>query len=627
MISRLEMMRISSRLLLGFGSLLLLVTVISALSIWSGLNAKREIADVSRLAGDQTLTQRVEKRLFEGRMQTWMALATGDASHWNQADAAFKIAQDQLNALVARTEDPTRLQQAKQVGSLLSDYQRTAADLKHFGGANAALATPEAQAARDQALKAGAAVADLGETLAKQYEDAAEAQVRSADAKAALTVTITAVLAAISLGAGALLAMLVARSINRPVTALTSAMKALAAGDLNAEIPAGRGRDEISEMARTVAVFKQAGLDKVRLEQEAEAERSRVEEERRRNALASEDRAIQLNGVVESLALGLDRLSTGDLTYRLSDAFPAEYEKLRTDFNGAIAKLDSTVGVIVNTTYGIQSGSGEISEAAQDLSKRTEQQAASLEETAAALDEITATVKRTADGATHATAQARKAREDGERSGDVVRDAVSAMSAIAKSAEEIGQIIGVIDEIAFQTNLLALNAGVEAARAGDAGKGFAVVASEVRGLAQRSADAAKEIKALIAASSGEVQQGVKLVGQAGDALERIISQIVEINGVIQGISASTHEQATALAQVNTAVNHMDQMTQQNAAMVEQSTAASRGLAAESVNLARLISGFRTGQGAKGDGHGAASRASASATRPSGASTAGGRAAA
>jgi methyl-accepting chemotaxis protein len=607
MIGRLEMMRVSSRLLLGFGSLLLLVAVISALSIGSGLNAKTEIGNVARLTGDQTLTERVEKRLFEGRMQIWMALASGDASHWTQADAAFKIAHDQLDELVAQTQDPTRLQQAKQLASLISNYQQTAADLKRFGGANAALATQEAQDSRDRALKAGAAVADLGEALAKQYQDAAAAQVRSADANAAMTVTITAILAAISLAAGALLAMLVARSINRPVKALTSAMKALAAGDLHAEIPAARGRDEISEMARTVAVFKQAGLDKVRFEQEAEAERSRVEDERRRNALASEDRARQQSAVVESLALGLERLSTGDLTYRLQDAFPADYEKLRTDFNAAIAKLDSTVGVIVNTTYGIQSGSGEISEAAEDLSKRTEQQAASLEETAAALDEITATVKRTAEGASQATEQARKARADGERSSEVVRDAVSAMSAIAKSAEEIGQIIGVIDEIAFQTNLLALNAGVEAARAGDAGKGFAVVASEVRGLAQRSADAAKEIKALISSSSSEVRQGVQLVGQAGDALDRIITQVVEINGVIQGISASTHEQATALAQVNTAVNQMDQMTQQNAAMVEQSTAASRGLAAESVNLARLISGFRTGQGAS------ASRASA-ATR-------------
>jgi methyl-accepting chemotaxis protein len=260
--------------------------------------------------------------------------------------------------------------------------------------------------------------------------------------------------------------------------------------------------------------------------------------------------------------------------------------------------LQQTMNVIAANVQGIRGGGEEISTPADDLSRRTEQQAASLEETAAALDEITATVRRTAEGANEANVVVGTAKTDAEHSGQVVRQAVDAMSAIEKSSSQIGQIIGVIDEIAFQTNLLALNAGVEAARAGDAGRGFAVVASEVRALAQRSADAAKEIKALISASSQHVSSGVGLVGETGKALERIVKQVAQINTLVTEISASAQEQATGLAQVNTAVNQMDQVTQQNAAMVEQSTAASHSLAQEAQELAQLVARFKTGSEAQ-----------------------------
>jgi len=253
--------------------------------------------------------------------------------------------------------------------------------------------------------------------------------------------------------------------------------------------------------------------------------------------------------------------------------------------------------VIHEGTVGIQTGSSEISQAADDLSRRTEQQAAALEQTAAALDQITATVRKTADGATHAREVVGTAKNDATRSGEIVHGAVSAMNEIEASAKQISQIIGVIDEIAFQTNLLALNAGVEAARAGEAGRGFAVVAQEVRALAQRSAEAAKEIKSLITASTNQVDQGVQLVGQAGKALERIVSQVAEINTVVIEIAASAQEQSTGLAQVNTAINQMDQVTQQNAAMVEESTAASHSLQHEANDLARLLGRFQlTGSG-------------------------------
>jgi methyl-accepting chemotaxis protein len=254
---------------------------------------------------------------------------------------------------------------------------------------------------------------------------------------------------------------------------------------------------------------------------------------------------------------------------------------------------------VTGSTAAIQSGTREISTASDDLSRRTEQQAASLEETAAALDEITATVKKSAEGATHAREVVAVADGDAKKSAIVVREAVEAMDAIAKSASQISQIIGVIDEIAFQTNLLALNAGVEAARAGDAGRGFAVVASEVRALAQRSAEAAKEIKGLISTSTTQVDHGVRLVAETGKSLERIMSQVAEINEVVGEIAAGAKEQATALQEVNTAINQMDQATQQNAAMVEQSTAASHSLSQETTQLSGLIGQFQVGR-AKGD---------------------------
>ncbi len=256
---------------------------------------------------------------------------------------------------------------------------------------------------------------------------------------------------------------------------------------------------------------------------------------------------------------------------------------------------EAGVWVIAETTDEIKSGTGEIAQASDDLSRRTEQQAASLEETAAALDEITATVKKSAEGAGHARSVVETANDDARKSAVVVRQAVEAMDAIARSAQQIGQIIGTIDEIAFQTNLLALNAGVEAARAGDAGRGFAVVASEVRALAQRSAEAAKEIESLILTSRSEVDHGVQLVGEAGDSLERIMAQVAEINMIITEISTGAGEQATSLAEVNTAINQMDQVTQKNAAMVEESTAASRTLSQDSEQLASLVGRFQIGR--------------------------------
>ncbi len=398
----------------------------------------------------------------------------------------------------------------------------------------------------------------------------------------------------ISAAMAAAVGWLLTRSVAAPVKVLTAAMGRLANGDLNTEVTGRDRADEIGAMSKAVQVFKEAGVENVRLETEATASRAAAEAERARNEAERAVAAKQQALVVESVATGLSKLSEGDLMFRLNSAFAAEYESLRSDFNGAMDKLQETMKVISANTQGIRGGGDEISKAADDLSRRTEQQAASLEETAAALDEITATVRKTAEGANEARDVVSTAKGDAEHSGEVVRKAVTAMSEIETSSRQIGQIIGVIDEIAFQTNLLALNAGVEAARAGDAGRGFAVVASEVRALAQRSADAAKEIKALISASSQQVASGVALVGETGQALERIVKQVNQINGVVSQIATSAQEQAAGLNQVNTAVNQMDSVTQQNAAMVEESTAASHALAQEAEELARLVGQFKTG---------------------------------
>lgn len=322
-----------------------------------------------------------------------------------------------------------------------------------------------------------------------------------------------------------------------------------------------------------------------------------VEEERATNEKERADRAAEQARVVNVVEGGLDAVAKGDLTARITEVFAGEYEHLRHSFNGAVERLQETLKSVLHTTGAIGSGAGEISQAADDLSKRTEQQAASLEETAAALEEITATVKKTAENAKHASNIVSGAKVAAEDGGKVVESAIGAMSKIEQSSRQITDIIGVMDEIAFQTNLLALNAGVEAARAGDAGKGFAVVASEVRSLAQRSSEAAREIKNLIKMSSEHVGSGVKLVGETGEALKRIVDQVVEINALVGEMAQAAQQQSTGIEEVNAAVTQMDQVTQQNAAMVEQSTAASRNLAVETTGLTELVSYFKVGQDA------------------------------
>ena len=337
----------------------------------------------------------------------------------------------------------------------------------------------------------------------------------------------------------------------------------------------------LDEAGNIIRVMKIANDITAAYEQRAEADRLK------------EKHSAELGTVISALSVGLTSLSEGNLTTEITDNFSDEYAQLKEDFNRAVKNLNSLISTVATGVAQIGTNSTEVAQAADNLSQRTESQAATLEETAAALEQLTASVKSATDGAKKANRVVAAAKDNAEASGEVVQQAVSAMGEIEKSSSQISQIIGVIDDIAFQTNLLALNAGVEAARAGEAGRGFAVVASEVRALAQRSSDAAKEIKTLISESSQQVESGVELVDKAGEALKEILGSVGDIHTLVSEIANSSNEQSIGISEINTAVSQMDQSTQQNAAMVEETTAACHSMSAETDDLVKVVARFKT----------------------------------
>ncbi|HTO31039.1 MAG TPA: methyl-accepting chemotaxis protein [Pararhizobium sp.] len=516
--------------------------------------------------------------------------------------------------------DETETAQLKAIRATLETY---------FGEIRAMVDTAEASpadtaaigVALDKALEAQKTVT----ASVKEYSTYSGNALAEARASALQSSSVALIIAAASAAAcilfGAVVSLLVARrGIAAPVRSLTAAMTRLAEGNLESTGTDAERKDEIGEMARAVDVFRRNALvmrDMKAQEASLQALNSDLQSSISIVVAAAvagdftgrigkdyqNDDLNRFAGSVNELVGSIDHaiaevrrviaaLADADLSQSMDGQFQGAFAELQANVNATMVTLRSTMQNVRGAAGTIKDSSSELSSAANDLSKRTEQQAAALEETAAALDEITATVRTSASRANEARDMVRETKDSAGKSGEIVRSAVSAMGRIEESSSKISQIIGVIDEIAFQTNLLALNAGVEAARAGEAGRGFAVVAQEVRELAQRSANAAKEIKSLISASAVEVEGGVSLVRATGDALVEIEQLVLRVNDHVESIATAAREQATALAEINSSVNHMDQMTQQNAAMVEETTASSETLAEESRQLQALLQRFK-----------------------------------
>ncbi|EJC73902.1 methyl-accepting chemotaxis protein [Rhizobium leguminosarum bv. trifolii WSM2012] len=505
-------------------------------------------------------------------------LAEHKASFREMVDANRALATDEKTKTILAGIEPPLIAYVESATRII--------DLAGQDPAAALKALPEFMA-QFSALETG--MEETGDQITATSDDISK---RSAEVKASVGMILKAILAlAATFAIG--LYFLTRKSVTEPILALSTDMQRLAGGDTAIASTAIGRNDEIGAMASAVEVFRQAAIANKQLEQDAETARLQGEAERiTARKQADEDAAVRLRAATSGLAAGLKRLAAGDLAFQIEEPFAPDFESLRHDFNMSTRQLDQTLSAIAAAIAAIDDGTREIASGAGDLSKRTEQQAASLEETAAALDQITANVSNSSKRTDEARTEATDANRNAAKSSEVVSHAEEAMRRIEASSQQISSIIGVIDEIAFQTNLLALNAGVEAARAGEAGKGFAVVAQEVRELAQRSAKAAKEIKGHIEKSSEEVESGVKLVLDTSQVLSAISHQIARINQHMDAIAVSAREQSTGLTEVNTAVNSMDQVTQQNAAMVEQSTAASGQLAQEAAKLRELVSRFK-----------------------------------
>ncbi|OQP88391.1 hypothetical protein BTR14_02890 [Rhizobium rhizosphaerae] len=407
-----------------------------------------------------------------------------------------------------------------------------------------------------------------------------------ATATAVILVSVTLILAF----AGSL--FMLRRSIVMPTLRLARTMESLAGGDLSAEVEGTTRQDELGVMARALQYFKDRTQEAGALARDAERMRAEADAERQRNLDADTRRAAAMGEATRGLGQALEHLAGGDLSFRLNTPFAPEFEQLRADFNRASEHLGEVIASVSEVATLIDVGTSEINQGSQDLARRTEQQAAALEETAATLGQITSGVSGAAKRLEEARAFTQRASSGATQSSSVVAEAIDAMRRIEESSNQVSSIISVIDEIAFQTNLLALNAGVEAARAGEAGKGFAVVAQEVRDLAQRSAKAAKEIKALIHTSSEQVEGGVRLVNVTGDALTVIGGHIDEINRQMEALAMAAREQSVGLSEINNTVNSMDQVTQKNAALVEESNMASAALAGEAARLRSMVESFR-----------------------------------
>jgi methyl-accepting chemotaxis protein len=601
-----------------FGLAVLILIVQGALGMRSVAQLDAQANNISQRMERSLMTADMDRLLGDVRRLYLMTLSATSAAEKKQSLEQLQAANGTREAAFKAFGDTATTTQTREK---FAELERVVAEYDALGAQFVQLiSSSRVYEARDTIAKMIPKGGEAGALLQDLIDDNKARGIEGRDlanetAQFVYISTIAGVIFAVAIALGA--ALLSLFRVTRPITEITDSMQALASGNNQIEIPYAGRRDEIGEMAAAVAVFRDNALQRARLEQETEANRSVSERERISREEQKAREAAEVSFAVDGLAQGLKSLSDGDMTVRLEQPFAGQLDQLRVNFNESLAKLQTVLRSVGDNARMIDAGANEIRSAADDLSKRTEQQAASVEETAAALEQVTTAVRDSAVRAGEAGKLVEQTRIGAERSGEIVRQAVTAMEAIEKSSGEIGNIIGVIDDIAFQTNLLALNAGVEAARAGEAGKGFAVVAQEVRELAQRSANAAREIKALITTSGEKVRDGVTLVGETGKALETIVGDVQLINSNVASIVVSTREQSTGLTEISTSVNHMDQGTQQNAAMVEQQTAASHGLATQAAALNELLAQFKLGESA-GAGAGvsvSAPRVATPASRP------------
>ncbi|OMJ32532.1 methyl-accepting chemotaxis protein [Sphingomonas sp. Sph1(2015)] len=538
------------------------MTIVFFVNIWEIKNATAGNNHAQEVYA-KALT--LETSILRENSQLRGFLVTGDKSYLKSYEEARKEYDTTSRELNAMLNDPAELALLAKSNAEKAKWRRTWSDR---------LTDWVKDGRRDEAQQA---VRDAGKAVLtsdivlplraiRDQETAAIASNAASQENAISTAIIALVLGGVMLiGVVITLQMVLSRSIARPITALTRLMAELARGRNDIDVPGSARGDELGDMARAVVVFRDAAKAKV-----------------------SDDRERDL--ALEAIGSGLQSLSAADLTVRLTDLPPA-FHQLATDFNRAVQNLSGLTSDVRGSAGSIRSNIEEIRQATDNLSARSEQQAASLRETAAAVGEITQGVREGAASASQANRAVTEARDEAEKGGQIVAKSITAMNGIDQASREIVDIITVIDGIAFQTNLLALNAGVEAARAGDAGKGFAVVASEVRALAQRSADAASDVKARILSAIEHVRSGVVLVDETGNALQRIIGKVSDVSTVVDVIARSSEQQAHSLGQVNIAIGEIDSVTQQNAAMVEESTAAASLLAQECGTLMASVMRF------------------------------------
>ncbi|MBU0740542.1 MAG: HAMP domain-containing protein [Alphaproteobacteria bacterium] len=513
---------------------------------------------------------------------------------------AYQLPNDQLNTIFANTRGLGQTGETVLVdksGMLVSDSPRTAdvESLKVSLSSSMVASAISGQDAsgditgyRDMTSYAAVVPLDFGDVrwsvVALIGEDEVAAQLVTAGLK---SVGIGAVLVLV----GSLVGFIFSRSLTRPISELVTSMGQLADGNTGIDLKGIDRSDEIGDMVRSVAVFRQAEIDKRQLEAENESRRTATESERHQREAERAAAQAELTEAIDVLGAGLQRLANGDLTGTIRKPLAGNLDRLRLDFNASLERLSGTVAAVHGNVIEINRKSSTVSSSTADLSQRTEQQAAALVETSTAIRQIMDAIRHSSERAENASRLAREARANSDRSGEIVGGAVDAMQRIENASSEISKIINVIDEIAFQTNLLALNAGVEAARAGEAGKGFAVVAQEVRELAQRSATAAKDIKALITKSGEEVSTGVGMVRETGTVLSSIAGQVVQIGDHIHSIASAAKQQSASLNEINDAVARMENVTQQNARAAEQTNADMAGLTRDAEMLSGLVGQF------------------------------------